>query len=146
MSAFNSLPPGTFPLFQSGDVRGARGSIQFPAGGVANGESVIRLFETADLSTFVHETGHFFLTVMQDLASRGEAAAAGDYATVKDWWRGNAEDVAKDAAKSMPDVQITAEDMIAAIDNGTTGDVHDAVVKIATTLGRPPFAGGCRPL
>lgn len=34
------------------------------------------LLESADLSTFLHETGHFFLTVMADIASQPNAPAA----------------------------------------------------------------------
>lgn len=63
----------TTPLFQ--DTGNARGSIQFPAGGVGNGETIIRLFETVNLSTVAHESGHYFLTVMQDLAARGDGSA-----------------------------------------------------------------------
>lgn len=102
---------------------GPRGVIQFPAGGIGNGETVIRLFETADLSTMLHESGHYFLTVMQDMAARGEAGASSDFEAVKAWWRENAEAVAADAMRVMPDVKVTAEDVIAALDNGTTGDV-----------------------
>jgi hypothetical protein len=118
-------------LFQSGDVRGARGSVQFPLAGVGNGDSVISLFKSADLSTFIHESGHYFLTVMQDLSARGEIASAQDFAAVKDWWRSNAGDVVKDAARVMPDVKLTSEDVIAALENGSTGDLmKDAAVDV----------------
>jgi hypothetical protein len=108
-----------------------RGSVQFPAAGIANGETVIRLFENADLSTFAHENGHFFLAAMQDLAARGEATAPADYALIKNWWRENAADVAKDGKRVMPDVEITADDVSAALDNGATGDVmKDAAIDV----------------
>lgn len=110
---------------------GPRGSIQFPSAGIGKGDTVIRLFETADLSTMLHESGHYFLTVMQDLASHGENGAATDYAAVKDWWRANAADVAKDAVRVMPDVAVTAEDVIAVLDNGTTSNVmKDAAIDV----------------
>ena len=51
----------------------ARGSITFPAGGIENGETVIKLFEDADLSTLLHESGHFFLEGFRTLAERGDA-------------------------------------------------------------------------
>lgn len=51
-----------------------RGVIQFPASGVGNGDTVIRLFENSNLSTFLHESGHYFLTVMQDMADRERAS------------------------------------------------------------------------
>jgi len=117
-------------LFQSGGP-GPRGVIQFPAAGVGNGDTVIRLFQTADLSTMLHESGHYFLTVMQDIAARGEAGASADYATVKAWWGENAADVAADAKRVMPDVAVTADDVKAALANGTTGDVmKDAAIDV----------------
>ncbi|RUU85468.1 hypothetical protein EOB59_31955 [Mesorhizobium sp. M7A.F.Ca.MR.176.00.0.0] len=115
---------------QSGDVRG-RGSIQFPGGGVGNGDTVVRLFESADLSTFLHESGHYFLTVLRDLADKGEATSGGDMETVKAWWRDNADAVAKDGMRVMPDVALTADDVNAALANGTTGDLmKDAAVDV----------------
>ena len=46
------------------------------------------LLESADLSTFLHETGHFFLTVMADIAAQPNAPAgiAEDMATVLKWF------------------------------------------------------------
>ncbi|UPK31817.1 hypothetical protein IVB18_26165 [Bradyrhizobium sp. 186] len=117
-------------LFQSGGP-GPRGAIQFPAAGVGNGDTVIRLFQTADLSTMLHESGHYFLTVIQDMAARGEDGATADYATVKEWWGANAADVAADAKRVMPDVAVTADDVKAALANGTTGDVmKDAAIDV----------------
>jgi hypothetical protein len=259
--------------FEQRGEAGARGSIQFPAAGVGNGESIIRLFESANLSTMLHESGHYFLTVMQDMAgkeagftpnaaglknevgtgssqdfdveaqaihksvtdgtanaedeailpvldglvtrdihgredkllaaamsagrndlaealinlsvsgenleaklvqerqedaeykaenpegyarslklakerqanvkaatarmldtynaSRGGAGAATDFDAVKSWWRENASEVASDGKRVMPDVAVTADDVIAALDNGTTGDLmKDAAVDV----------------
>ncbi|MFZ5692459.1 MAG: hypothetical protein ACOY5F_14515 [Pseudomonadota bacterium] len=117
-------------LEQSGGP-GPRGAIQFPAAGVGNGDTVIRLFQTADLSTMLHESGHYFLTVIQDMAARGEDGATADFATVKEWWGANAADVAKDAVRVMPDVAVTADDVKAALANGTTGDVmKDAAIDV----------------
>jgi hypothetical protein len=117
-------------LFQKMEV-GARGMIQFPAGGVGSGQTVIRLFEQANLSTVIHETGHYFLTVMQHMAGQGETSAQGSIDTLKKWWRDNAADVANDGKRAMPDVNVTAEDVRAAIENGTTGDLmKDAAVDI----------------
>ena len=66
------------PLFQSG----AKGQIQF-----GEGKTVIGLFENADRSTFLHETGHFFLNVTRDLATARGApeGAVQDWATLADW-------------------------------------------------------------
>ncbi|OHV24949.1 hypothetical protein EOS93_25160 [Rhizobium sp. RMa-01] len=110
---------------------GARGSIQLPAGGIRSGDTIIRLFENADLSTLVHETGHYFLTVMQDATASGESSSAADFATLQDWWKENAKAVAADGKRVMADVEITEADVIAALENGTTGDLmKDAAVDV----------------
>ena len=51
-----------------------RGSIVFPAGGVENGQTIINLMETANLSTFLHEFGHYTLEVFNVLASDPDAS------------------------------------------------------------------------
>lgn len=52
-----------------------------------DGRMRISLFEKANLSTFLHETGHFYLEVLGDLASQEGAAPqlVEDYAAVKKW-------------------------------------------------------------
>lgn len=108
-----------------------RGSVAFPSAGVGNGDTVVSLFRKADLSTFLHESGHYFLTVMQDMAGKGEASAVAEFDTLKAWWRSNAAAVAKDAMRVMPDVKVTEADVIAALDNGTTGNVLlDAAIDV----------------
>ncbi|MEM8838926.1 MAG: hypothetical protein AAGE89_12590 [Pseudomonadota bacterium] len=47
--------------------------IEFPRGNLKDGETVITLMERADRSTFLHESGHFFLEVFQDIAGSGGA-------------------------------------------------------------------------
>lgn len=49
--------------------QGARGALNFGAD-ITQAPSVIALLEGADLSTFIHESGHFFLEVQADLAAR----------------------------------------------------------------------------
>jgi hypothetical protein len=58
---------------------GNRGQIAFGSD-ITQQASVITLLKNADLSTFLHEAGHFFLEVQFDLAARiaGEAALFGD--------------------------------------------------------------------
>lgn len=61
-----------------------RGRIRFGA----NRQFAIDLFKTADLSTFLHETGHFYLEVLGDLANDPASAAPeiqADYATLLVW-------------------------------------------------------------
>ena len=53
-----------------------RGSIQFRNVGRRDQKTIISLFEAADNSTFIHESGHFFLQVMQDVAESAEASDA----------------------------------------------------------------------
>lgn len=53
-----------------------RGSIVFPSGGLEQGQTVINLFEGADLSTLLHEGGHYFLEAFSALASEGAAPQA----------------------------------------------------------------------
>lgn len=108
-------------LFQadSGFTGGGRGSIQFPVGGVNQGETLVSLFQKADLSTFLHESGHYFLTVLQDAAALDPSGPlAREFETVKAWWRDNADAVASDAGNG-----VTADDVRNAIDNGTSGSV-----------------------
>lgn len=53
-----------------------RASIKIPANGPDGAQSVINLFESADLSSFFHEAGHFFLETLNALASDPEAPQA----------------------------------------------------------------------
>jgi hypothetical protein len=110
-------------LFQPGD-RGPLGSIRMPMDGIGTGETIISLFDHADLSTFLHETGHMFLSIAQAVSEQPNASpdVQAMYASVKAWWRDNAGEVAKDASRSSG-IAIGAEDVQKAIDEGTTGDV-----------------------
>ena len=44
-----------------------------PRGAYSPSQRLITLFQSADPSTFIHESGHFFLDVMTDLANRPDA-------------------------------------------------------------------------
>lgn len=94
---------------------GPRGSVEFSP----TGKTVITLFERADPSTALHESGHVFLDIFKKLAER-EGAPAGitkDWQQVKDWWSANADAVAADGGEG-----ISAADVRQALDTGTTGD------------------------
>lgn len=107
--------------------QGPRGQITI----AADGSSVIRLFETANLSTLHHELGHLFLSMMQNDAAGGDQGSLAELETVKGWWRENASGVAQDGNRAMPDAKLTAEDVQRAIDTGSTGDViKDAAIDI----------------
>ncbi len=60
------------PVFGSGT--NTRGAISMGKDITAQ-PSIITLLAGADLSTFLHESGHFFLEVMNDMASRADAPA-----------------------------------------------------------------------
>lgn len=68
--------------------KGPRGSITFIPGRPAT----LRLFAGADLSTVLHESGHFFLEVLAGLATTPGLGAdtapvlTGDFATLLDWF------------------------------------------------------------
>lgn len=70
-----------FALFQPN-----RGQIAFGQD-ITQTPSVISLLRAADLSTFIHETGHFFLEATADVANATDAPAdiVADMATVLNW-------------------------------------------------------------
>lgn len=67
--------------------QGKRGSLTF-GDDITAQPSVITLLEKADLSTFLHETGHFFLEVTHDIARRPDAPAdiKADMQSTLDWF------------------------------------------------------------
>lgn len=82
----SSAPAGSGVLEQS-----ARGSLSFGED-ITAAPSVIALLQGADLSTFIHESGHFFLEVQADLAIRiqtqisaGQEVTPGGQAIVDDF-------------------------------------------------------------
>ncbi len=87
-------PMAAFP--QTGGAvlnQGPRGQIFFGQD-ITETPSVISLLKNADLSTFIHESGHFFLQVQADLAARIQAQI-NEGATVTDGERSIVEDMAK---------------------------------------------------
>lgn len=68
------------PTLKQGEVEVTRGSFNPQTNTVA-------LLKAADLSTFLHESGHFFLEVMHDLASQPDAPQQikDDFATFLKW-------------------------------------------------------------
>ncbi len=103
----------TGQLFQ-----GPRGNITLPTD--MDGEAIVKLFKGADLSTFLHESGHYFLGVLDHAARQPDATPEinGMMSTVRNWWRNNAEAVAKDGGNGL-----TADDVVKYLDEGTTGDL-----------------------
>lgn len=60
-----------------------RGSILLPQNGAPSGETIINLFESADLSTFLHESGHYFLEAFDALAKDGPEDMQADMAAIR---------------------------------------------------------------
>lgn len=63
MEALDTAEAHTFMQEEDGPEKTKRGSIQF-----GDGKTIINLFEQSNLSTFLHESGHFFLEVFRDAA------------------------------------------------------------------------------
>jgi hypothetical protein len=76
-------PPNTLNQGQPG----ARGSITLGED-ITQTPSVVTLLQRADLSTFLHESGHFYLEVLSDMASREDApqGVKDDMAAVLKWF------------------------------------------------------------
>lgn len=64
------------------DTGAVRGSVQF-----TDSQTIINLFASANMSTFLHETGHVFLKDIQALVAAGKADTQllADYETIKAW-------------------------------------------------------------
>lgn len=64
-------------------AQGKKGRIRFND----NKKAKIDLFEEADLSTFLHESGHFYLEILNDLVEKGEAndQLIGDFNIILEW-------------------------------------------------------------
>jgi hypothetical protein len=71
-------------FFQSSGMSDKRGFIRFGE----NRKFQIGLLEKADLSTFLHETGHFWLEIMGDLAENPNSSqqVKDDYAAILNWF------------------------------------------------------------
>jgi hypothetical protein len=83
--------PASTVLHQPRDTRAEpdtrRGSIAL-AEDITEAPSIITLLRNADLSTFLHESGHFFLEVMTDIANRPDApqSVKDDMAKTLEWF------------------------------------------------------------
>jgi hypothetical protein len=82
---------------------GSLGQISFGKD-ITQQPSVITLFEKANLTTFLHESGHFFLEVYSDVASRADAPPliAKDMGALLDWFGMKAEGDPLTSWRAMP--------------------------------------------
>lgn len=65
--------------------QGERGKLSF-ADDVSSAPSTITLFKNADLSTFLHESGHHFLNVLDHVSRTGPDPLQSDFKAVTDWF------------------------------------------------------------
>lgn len=79
-----------------------RGSIILPREG---GTATINIFATGDLSTALHEGGHFFLWSLQQQRDAGLAEATKDYEAIREWWKRNSAAIATEAGVDEAQVQ-----------------------------------------
>jgi hypothetical protein len=87
-SIFNERPTSNPRILYQGEGEdGPRANIQIPAAGVERGTTVINLFEGRDLSSVIHEGGHYFYEVFATLASDANAPnqMKADLATLQSW-------------------------------------------------------------
>jgi hypothetical protein len=105
-----------------------RGSIILPPAGSGRAP-IVNLFQNADLSTVLHESGHYFLYTFQRLIQGGKATPeiVADYEALKAWWGKNAEQVAKDAGGPVTEAMVKMY-----LKKGTAGD---AIVDAAIFVG-----------
>ena len=61
--------------------------------------SLIQIFESADRSTFLHESGHFWLEQLKSDAIEFGGKLDKDWTTVKRWWAGRTEQIRTEAVK-----------------------------------------------
>jgi hypothetical protein len=122
-SVFNrgTFDPSEIDTLLQGRPDGARGQIILPPNG-SDAAPEITLFDRADLSTVIHEGGHWMLWMLQTGAAMGDAFSAESMEAVKTWLVSQAEDIAKE-------VDLIAPQVLEYLANGTTGAVDvDAAV------------------
>lgn len=100
-SVFNrgTFDPNDPRIMYQSDRKGARGRITFTEGG----KYYIDLFESRDLSTFIHESGHLYLEELRadaDLALEMDTDEArqlfADWETVKAWFKREGHEIGED--------------------------------------------------
>jgi hypothetical protein len=98
----------------------------------ADGLTILDIFRKPDLSAMLFGASRYFLETMQDMAAHGIRPVTEDFAHLESWWRENARAAAADGSRATPGVKITAKDVLAALDHGTTGSrIKDAAIDTA---------------
>lgn len=124
----DDLTSGTPPrLFRSPAVS-PDSPLRIPAGT----ETILDVFRKPNFSTLLQGASRHFLDIMQDMAGRGVRPAAESFAHLESWWRKNAKLVTTDGVRTKLGVKVTAKDVFAALDHGTTGNPRkDAAIDAA---------------
>ncbi len=96
--------------------------------------NVIRLTEASNLSTFLHESAHFFLEMEKRFNPEG-------IVPINEWFRTNAAKIGKESNQYLDYVSnVTAGHVIRWLDDGTTGDT--AIDEAIRTASHEQFARG----
>lgn len=111
-----------------------RGYLQFGQ----NRQFTIGLTKARDLSTFLHEFGHFGLEVMADMAA-SDPVFAGEFEVLSRWWQDNADAVI--ATMPAADRANLTPDLIRAVAADFKGD-HGEHTNVARTALHEYFARG----
>lgn len=119
-----------------GAGKGPRGSLVF---GKTGTPYTIKLFQSENLSTFTHESGHLTLEILGDLALAEGAAPdlVEDYRKVRDWFKANAKEIRKQAGDLAKDRGASASTIVNGIENLT----DEQVAAIADDFHSPPADG-----
>lgn len=83
-------------------------------------ESIIRLNEAANLSTFLHEFAHFMYE-MELTSAKQTPDSVNMISSIHNWYKRNADNVAKEAM-TYADMPVTSDDVVTFLDSNTTGD------------------------
>ena len=84
-------------------------------------ESIIRLNEAANLSTFLHEFAHFMYE-MELTSAKQTPDSVNMISSIHNWYKRNSVDVAKEAGDYAPNTTIIPRHVVEYLDNGTAGD------------------------
>jgi hypothetical protein len=100
--ALPSGRPAADPAFEqrgSGDARGGFTPSDQIVGQDGKTLNLIQIFESADASTFLHESGHFWLEQLKADAQSFDGPFKADFSTVTNWWQSRALEIREEAVR-----------------------------------------------
>ncbi len=115
-------------LFQVPPFGPARGSLQF---GPDLDAFIIRVFRNGDMSTILHEMGHYFLSVFSEIATASDAPAQirADYQEILDWF----------ATRSMAEVLAEVEAKAKQMEARAKADPENKALRLVADVHREAF-------